>query len=51
MLRATIFEALTQEPNTETEAYALKARALVGAFYCFSHTNKSTNQPPIPGTI
>ena len=28
-----------------------QAPAVVGAFYFFSHTNKSTNQPPIPGTI
>ena len=28
-----------------------KAPANAGAFYFFSHTNKSTNQPPLPGTI
>ena len=31
--------------------YTLKASALTGAFYFFKHTNNSTNQPSIPGTI
>jgi hypothetical protein len=51
MLRATIFEALTQEQNTETEAYAFKPPAFSGAFYRFNHPDKTNNQPSIPGTI
>ena len=28
-----------------------QAPAVVGAFYFFSHTNKFTNQPPIPVAV
>jgi hypothetical protein len=32
-------------------AYPSTAPATAGAFYFFRHTNKPTNQPPLPGTI
>ena len=33
-----------------TEAYALKAPALTGVFYCFNRLTNPINQPSIPGT-
>ena len=35
----------------ENGVYPTKAPAVAGDFYFFSHTNKPSNQPRIPGTI
>ena len=40
-----------QEIQVSGVVFSFKALALVGSFYCFTHTIKFTNQPPMRGTI